>query len=147
MSSFQEAGVIRWKLHFRSPPEKVYQALATDEGRKSYWAESAKECNGELHYVFLNEIENRGRILEREPNRCFVVEYFGWHVTFDLAADAEIGGTDFTMTCRGVEEADLAEITAGWVSWLLTMKAAVDFGVDLRNHNHKRSWFTGYADN
>jgi hypothetical protein len=30
---------------------------------------------------------------------------------------------------------------------LLCMKAAVDHGVDLRNHDEKRSWWQGYADN
>jgi len=29
----------------------------------------------------------------------------------------------------------------------MAMKAAVDFGVDLRNHNAKRMWNDLYADN
>jgi hypothetical protein len=29
----------------------------------------------------------------------------------------------------------------------MAMKAAVDHGVDLRNHDPSRSWVTGYADN
>jgi hypothetical protein len=29
----------------------------------------------------------------------------------------------------------------------MAMKAAVDFGVDLRNHDESRAWNSGYADN
>ena len=47
----------------------------------------------------------------------------------------------------GVPEADRVDVTAGWVSVLLALKAAVDFGVDLRNHDPQRSWEHGYAEN
>lgn len=55
--------------------------------------------------------------------------------------------TDLTLSDAGVPAADRAEVTAGWVSVLLALKAAVDFGVDLRNHDRQRTWGTGYADN
>ena len=42
---------------------------------------------------------------------------------------------------------DRVETTAGWVSALMAMKAAVDFDVDLRNHDSKRSWKSSYCDN
>ena len=38
-------------------------------------------------------------------------------------------------------------MTAGWVSVLMAMKAALDYGVDLRNHDIERTWMKGYADN
>lgn len=34
----------------------------------------------------------------------------------------------------------------GWVSLLMSMKAAVDFGVDLRNHDPERAWEQGFAN-
>jgi hypothetical protein len=39
------------------------------------------------------------------------------------------------------------EVIAGWVSVQLALKAAVDFGVDLRTHDPARSWDQGYAEN
>lgn len=137
---------IVWKLHFASSPATVYAALATPDGRKAYWAESAEETDGHIHYVFLNGIENTGRILERDPGRRFAVTYFGWTVSFDLEPDGG-GGTDMQVTCQGVAENEKRQMAAGWVSWLMAMKAAVDFGVDLRNHDPKRTWFDGFADN
>ena len=145
--SFQsEFETIKWKLHFSSSPEKVYNALSTDEGRKGYWAESADEKEGKIHYKFLNNIEDKGEILEKLPNKNYSVMYFGWRVTFNLYEDG-FGGTDMEMVSKGVNENIKMEIVAGWVSWLMAMKASVDFGVDLRNHDEKRTWFSGYADN
>lgn len=137
---------IRWKLHFRSPPERVYEALATDAGRARFWAESAPEADGRITFNFLGHPPVTGRILERKPPAIFSVEYFESVVEFSLVEDG-VGGTDLTLVATGVPEADRAEITAGWVSVLMAMKAAVDFGVDLRNHDDTRTWSDGYADN
>jgi uncharacterized protein YndB with AHSA1/START domain len=141
-----QVGVIEWKLHFSSSPDKVYEALSTNEGRSGYWAESAEEHDGKIHYVFLNGIEDTGEILERVPGKLFSVMYFGWKTTFIISADGN-NGTDLKMISEGIPESDKMEISAGWVSWLMAMKACVDFGVDLRNHDSKRTWFDGYADN
>jgi uncharacterized protein YndB with AHSA1/START domain len=140
------ADTIHWKLHFASSPMQVYRALATDQGRRGYWAESADETNGTIHYVFHDGLENTGAVLERVPGERFVVEYFHMRVRFDLADDGD-GGTDMQMRCSMVPAEEKTEITAGWVSWLMAMKAWVDFGVDLRNHDPARSWFTGFVDN
>ena len=141
-----EFETIKWKLHFSSPPEKVYEALSTNEGRKGYWAESAEEVDGKINSIFLNNIQDSGKILEKIPNKLFSVMYFGWKVTFNLSPDSS-GGTDMEMISENVPENIKTEIIAGWVSWLMAMKASVDFGVDLRNHDEKRTWFSGYVDN
>jgi uncharacterized protein YndB with AHSA1/START domain len=139
--------VIRWRMFFRSPPDAVFRALATAKGRSSYWAESAEEVDSTIHFVLPGGLESRGRVLEATPDQTFTVEYFGWTVRFDLRADPSGVGTDLEMTCRGVPAEDRVEVIAGWVSVLMAMKAAVDFGVDLRNHDLARTWWQGYADN
>ena len=120
--------------------------LASSEKRRHYWAESAEEHDDVIHYVFLNGIEDRGRILERDPGCFFKVEYFGSVVSFELSP-CELNGCDMTVTCENVDEDERWEFIAGWVSWLMTMKAAVDFGIDLRNHDSERTWNDGFADN
>jgi uncharacterized protein YndB with AHSA1/START domain len=137
---------IRWKLFFRSPPSEVYRALATSEGRCRFWAETAEERDGTIVFVVPGGHRSEGRILERSPDRRFATEYFGWTVRFDIEPAAD-RGTDLTMTCTNVPEHAQAEVTAGWVSVLLAMKAAVDHGIDLRNHDPGRTWWEGYADN
>jgi len=145
--SFQEKlGTIRWKMHFASSPEKVFDALSTDLGRASYWAESAPEVNGHITFNILNYEPFSGRVLRCERPRVFALEYFGTIVEFALTDDSR-GGTDLSLVATEVDESIRMEMVAGWVSVLMAMKAAVDHGVDIRNHDPSRSWGDGYADN
>jgi hypothetical protein len=48
---------------------------------------------------------------------------------------------------EGVPAPDRAEVIAGWVSVLMALKAAADHGVDLFNHDPRRTWTGGFADN
>jgi Activator of Hsp90 ATPase homolog 1-like protein len=145
--SFQaEKGVIRWKMHFTSPPEKVFAALATEAGRARYWAESAPEANGTITFHILNYEPFAGHVLGKRKPALFKLEYFGTIAEFSLRSD-EKGGTDLTLVATEVDESIRMEMVAGWVSVLMAMKAAVDHGVDLRNHDASRAWGNGYADN
>lgn len=146
MSFQSESGTIRWKMHFTSPPEIVFAALATDSGRARYWAESAPEVNGTVTFHILNYEPFSGRVLKMNAPSLFTVEYFGTIVKFSLQDDGQ-GGTDLSLVATQVDESIRMEMVAGWVSVLMAMKAAVDHGVDLRNHDAARSWGDGYADN
>jgi uncharacterized protein YndB with AHSA1/START domain len=138
---------VTWRLHLRTPPEQVYTLLATDAGRARFWAEAAVEAEGDIHFVFPNGATWRGRVLAAEPPGRFSLVYYGGSTTtFTLAGDGQ-GGTELALADEGVLEADYAEVLAGWVSVLLALKAAADFGVDLRNHDPARTWDQGYAEN
>jgi uncharacterized protein YndB with AHSA1/START domain len=145
--SFQtEPGVIRWKLHLASPPAEVFDALATDAGRARFWAEAAAEVGGFITFHFVGHPPYSGRVIDSEPPRAFAVDYFGSPTSFRLRSDGA-GGTDLELIATGVEESERTETIAGWVSVLMAMKAAVDHGIDLRNHDPARTWQQGYADN
>ena len=147
MADFQpNTGEVRWKLHLASAPPAVYEALATDEGRARYWAESAPERDGAIEFHILNYPVFAGRVLERRPPHRFAVEYFDTVVTFQLDEDSH-GGTNLSLVAEVPDESARMEFAAGWVSVLLVLKAAVDYGVDLRNHDAARSWSQGYVDN
>ena len=147
MTFQSDPDIIHWKIHLKSPPQSVYQKLSTNEGRASFWAESAVEDNGIIHFVFPNQVEWKGSILETDPPRKFKVEYYGGSITtFELNTDGS-GGTDLTLTDQSVPAEDRQEVIAGWVSVLMTLKASVDFGVDLRSHDPNRTWDEGYAEN
>ena len=139
--------MIRWRLHLASPPQRVFELLATDAGRARFWAESAEEHDGAIDFVFPDGLTWRGEILASEPGERFTVRYLGGsRTTFRLLAD-DAGGTDLELTDEEVRADDAAEITPGWVSILLALKAAADFDVDLRNHDPDRTWDQGYCDN
>ncbi|MEL7538899.1 MAG: SRPBCC domain-containing protein [Pseudomonadota bacterium] len=137
---------ICWKVHFASSPESVFDALATDAGRASFWAESAPEKNGRVTFHFADHPPVVGQIVEKTRPTQFVIKYFGAVVEFSLLDDGS-GGTDLTLISTGVQADERVEVVAGWASVLLAMKAAVDHGVDLRNHDASRSWQQGYVDN
>jgi uncharacterized protein YndB with AHSA1/START domain len=87
MSFQSELRIIRWKMHFASPPAKVVDALATDLGRARYWAESPPERDGRITFHILNYEPFSGRVLRRERPHLFVLEYFGTIVEFTLEND------------------------------------------------------------
>jgi hypothetical protein len=146
--SFQaDPNVIRWRLHLQSSSAQVYAALATDAGRAGFWAESAVEQSGVIHFVFPNAIVWDAPVVQADPPRRYAVRYYGSSLAaFELADDGH-GGTDLTLTDTGVPAPDRPEVIAGWASVLLSLKAFVDFGVDLRAHDPARQWDSGYVEN
>jgi uncharacterized protein YndB with AHSA1/START domain len=141
-----QAHAIHWRMHFSSSPEAVYKALATEDGRARFWAESAPETDGTITFHILNFEPFSGKVLSKLPGKAFELEYFGTRTRFELAGDG-VGGTDLKLIATEVPESYRMEMIAGWVSVLMAMKAAVDHGVDLRNHDSSRAWEQGYADN
>ncbi|MFA0964573.1 SRPBCC domain-containing protein [Roseivirga sp. BDSF3-8] len=145
--SFQEGEhLIRWKLHLASTAQKVYKALTTDEGRESYWAEKSVQEGDEITFSFLDHPGHVATILDREASHMFSLEYFGHETTFRLS-ETDDGGTDLLLEVKLKDAEAREEMIAGWVSVLMAMKAAVDHGIDLRNHDEDRSWQKGFADN
>jgi uncharacterized protein YndB with AHSA1/START domain len=141
-----EARVIRWKLHLAASPDTVFRALDTAEGRARFWALSALERDGIIAFRFRNGQTLESRVLERRPPYRLVLTYFGGsRVEIDLAADGR-GGTDLSLCESEVPASELMQNLPGWVSLLLSLKAAVDFGVDLRNADPERQWEQGYVD-
>lgn len=136
-----------WRLHLNSTPAQVYQMLSTNEGRSKFWAEPAVEEDGHILFRFPGGVQWRGRILEAVPPKRFSVEYYGGStMVFALEGDGS-GGTELLLTDDHIPPEHIKDVHAGWVSVLMALKAAVDFGIDLRNHNDQRTYMQGYADN
>lgn len=144
--SSESAGEVRWRLHLRSEPQAVFAALSTDAGRKRFWAESTEEQGETIVFHFLGLAPVEGRVVAREPPWRYAVSYFGSVVEFSLSEDRR-GETDLLLVSRGVPRDEYEDVPAGWVSVLMALKAALDFGVDLRNHSVERTWKTGFVDN
>ena len=137
---------IQWRIHLRSPPEQVHEHLATAEGRSRFWAQSANQEGDQIEFVFSNAQRLQSTVLENDPPHRFALSYFGGsRVTFALESDGA-GGTDLTLTEEDVPPDEREANLAGWASVLLTLKAAADFRVDLRNHDPARTWGRGYVD-
>lgn len=145
MRGDRPGGSIHWRMHIPAPPETVFAALDTDEGRAAFWAESAVETDGSIAFRFINGYSWRGKVLERRAPDLWCVDYFGGPARFELTEDGS-GGTELLLTHDGVGHDAWNEVHAGWLNVLFPLKAYVMHGVDLRNHDPVRSWDQGYAD-
>ena len=138
---------IIWNLHLRSSPDRVFTFLSTDSGRSAFWAEKTVQNNETIEFIFPNNLKIKGKIMAIEPNRLFSVEYFGGSIATFKIEQTQNGESDVTLIETNLQIEDKNENTPGWVSVLMSMKAMVDFNVDLRNHNPEQTWDQGYADN
>jgi uncharacterized protein YndB with AHSA1/START domain len=136
---------IRWRLHLASAPEAVWELLTTDEGRERFWCERSSQHGDEITLSFSNGWVERATILAAEPPRRFSVRYFGTPVRFELRPDGA-DGTDLELVHEAVPDADFEEVLPGWLNVLIPLKAAADFGVDLRNHDPARTWDQRFVD-
>jgi uncharacterized protein YndB with AHSA1/START domain len=145
MKGDQPGGAIRWRIHVPVSPEQVFQALNSDGGRASFWAESAIERDAHIDFQFINGFRCRSKVLERRPPHLLALDYMGGPARFELVSDGA-GGTDLLLTHEGMGPEEWHEVHAGWLNVLFPLKAWLTHGVDLRNHHPARTWDQGYAD-
>jgi hypothetical protein len=138
---------VEWKIHLRSHREKVFEFLTTDKGRSLFWAEFTVEEKGVIHFVFPSGQEYKSVIVEKNHPDTFAIEYFHSLVIFHLTSFHGEHGTDLQLINKNIPIEEHDQVTTGWISVLLSLKAAVDFGVDLRNHNPMKCWKQKYVDN
>lgn len=136
--------LVRWAIHVKRPPAAVFAALDSAADRARFWAESAEEHDGEIHFVFINGTNHRARVALKQPPDEWAIDYFGGRATFRLVPDGD-GGTDVWLT-HVVSAEEYAEVSAGWLNVLLPLKAWIQHGIDLRNHDPARSWDHGFVD-
>jgi hypothetical protein len=138
-------GPIRWRIHLPVPPERVFATLDSSEGRAAFWAESAMERDGVIEFQFINGYRYESSVVERRPPQVWAIEYIGGLARFELVSDGQ-GGTDVLLTHSGLSPSDWNEVHAGWLNVLFPLKAFLAHGIDLRNHDPRRSWDQGYVD-
>ena len=141
----QPGGPIRWCLHLPVARERVFDALATDNGRERFWALRSAQHGAVIDFEFKSGVRTRAVVIECTSPTRFVLDYFGARTCFDLRDDG-VGGTELTLTCSGVAPHDWHEVHAGWLNVLLPLKAWLMAGLDLRNPDPARDWRAGYAD-
>jgi uncharacterized protein YndB with AHSA1/START domain len=145
MQGDEPGGPIRWRMHLPVPPERVFAALDSNEGRAAFWAESAIEKDAAIHFRFIMDYQCVSPILERRPPSLWAIDYLGGEARFELTEDGA-SGTDLLLTHYGVPLEDWNETHAGWLNVLFPLKVWVVYGIDIRNHDPERSWNQGYAD-
>ena len=136
---------IVWRIALTSPPDRVFDMIATDEGRARFWAERTHTGGDVIRFHFPNGWVETSPVLAADRPHRFELTYFGMATRFDL--EPEGTGTILTLTVSAVPGTEFDDVHAGWVSVLMALKAACDHNVDLRNHDPQRSWDQGFCDN
>lgn len=134
-----------WRLYCASPPDQVYAMWTSDAGRMRFWAEESRSEGPAFRLRFPDGTEEVCTICAAEPLKRFTFTYFRSEVELSFTPD-EDGGTVVELANRRVPEEEYEEALPGWVSVLLAFKAAVDFGIDIRNHDPRRTWGRRYVD-
>jgi len=136
---------IIWRLSLERSPEEVFELLDTDGGRERFWALRSRSLPEGFALEFTGGLEAHVEVVERDPPTRMAIRYFGSRAEFDLVRRDD-GGCLFEVRCYCDDQAEWMEFYPGWVSWLLVLKAAADFAVDLRNGADDRTWTQRFVD-
>lgn len=137
---------LSWKILLQKEPKAVYDMLNTDKGRASFWAESAIEDQNSIQFIFINGQKTISPILDRSPHQLFKINYFGVETSFYLQPLNE-NKTVVQLECVDIPESEYEEILPGWVSVLMNLKAVLEHGIDLRNHDPQHCWDQRFVNN
>lgn len=133
------------KVYCKCNAAKLYSIFNSNEGRASFWAESAIEENGIIHFSFPNGQCYNAVLLNKIPGKQISLLYFDTVLTINLYPEQV--GAIVEVVNENVPDDEYAEMKAGWVSVLMALKASADHGIDLRNHSAHKNWDTAYVDN
>lgn len=139
--------VIRWRVSLRTDAAGAYDYLSTAVGRERFWAEEAPERDGHIHFRFSDGSHLRAKRLECAPPHLFSLRYFDGNVVRFLIEEAPGRGCHVTVEEHCASPEQHVVNSPGWVSVLLALKAAVNHGVDIRNHDPGRTWANGFVGN
>lgn len=85
MRDDQPGGPIRWRMHLAVPPERVFAALDSSQDRAAFWAESAVEHDGAIHFSFINGYRCTCKVLKRRSPHEWTLDYIGGVARFEPA--------------------------------------------------------------
>jgi hypothetical protein len=136
---------IVWRVSLASAAEDVFALLDTDDGRERHWARRSRATPDGFALEFAGGLTEDVAVLERVPPTHMRIRYFGSETDLVLTPGDD-GGCVLEVRCRCNEVGEWMEFFPGWVSWLLVLKAAADFGADLRNGLSQRTWNELFVD-
>ena len=128
-----------------SPPERVFAAWLNPHDHEQFWCERSETLpDGGFRQQFIDGTIASCAVEETNAPVHIRFRYFRTRVDIDFERHGD--GTDLTLTVLDVAGHEWNDVHAGWLNVLLPFKAWVDFGVDLRNHDPRRTWAHRYVD-
>ena len=127
-----DVNVITFRRSLNAPPERVWEALTTQEGITSWLAVSAKvdgRKGGAVEIEFDDDQMVDGIITRWDPTSHFAHTWiingeFPSDVRYTLAPVGE--GTELTLVHTGLPDEMCAGYTPGWHTFMVRLAAALD---------------------
>lgn len=136
---------VSWKVFIQAPPSMVFRYLSEDSLREKFWAEKSQSNGDCFELDFPNGVHTVCRVIDQLEWIRLKIEYFNSIVLFELSPRQL--GTELKVTNTQIPVGEFPDFLAGWVSVLLSLKAAIQFNIDLRNHDPEKCWDQGFVDN
>jgi uncharacterized protein YndB with AHSA1/START domain len=143
------------KIELAVPPERVFRAW-TNASELSAWfavtCEIEPRSGGRLFFEWLGGDRLETRIIAVKKNRelCFPFGPKGEQVRVHITKSRQ--GALCTLEQSGMLTSPGQKIEmhmgckTGWVFFLTNLKAYLEHGVDLRSHDRRKSYQTGYIN-
>jgi uncharacterized protein YndB with AHSA1/START domain len=125
------------RLAIKTTPEKVYEAVSTQDGIKSWWCKNtiAKPEPGFMNIFTFGEFRNEMKVSELSPNKkvaweCInsIEEWIGTNISFEL--EEKNGKTVLRFTHGGWKAATdmFASCNYDWAVFLKSLKSFCETG-------------------
>ena len=139
-----DSRVVCWRIHCAAPPSRAFLALINPEEQAKYWCERSTHSRAGYVQEFIDGTIAECQVVQRRDAELLVIRYFSSLVEFKLEPAGT--GTDLTLTATEIPPEEWLEVYAGWLNVLLPLKAWLDYGVDIRNHDPSRTWRQRFVD-
>jgi uncharacterized protein YndB with AHSA1/START domain len=144
-SDVDPVDAIVWRLALAAPPDRVFQAWLTPADHQRFWCERSEALpTGGYRLEFIDGTIELCAVEELQAPSQITFRYF--HSRVDIRLARRNDKTDLTLVAHDVALHEWNDVHAGWLNVLLPFKAWVDFGIDLRNNDPRRTWSQRYVD-
>ena len=135
---------IIWRLRLAAAPGRVFEAWLNPADHVRFWCERSERGPSGFRLHFIDGTAEECSLEDATAPSQIVFRYFASRV--EIRIEHCDGGTDLTLTASEVPADEWHDVHAGWLNVLLPFKAWVDFGIDLRHHDPRRTWRSRYVD-
>lgn len=143
------------KIEIAAPPERVYAAWTTAAEVEAWFSvrcEIDARAGGRLFYEWLGGDRLEANVIAARKNRELRIPFGPKGEEVRVVFTKIRGGTLCTLEQTGMRTSPKQKIEmhlgckTGWVFFLTNLKAYLEHGLDLRSHDPRRSYRTGYLN-
>lgn len=143
------------KIEIAVPIEKAYRAW-TDDAEITKWfvnqAVIEQKKGGRFFMAFLTGVQAEEKVLGIRKNRYFCFSFGPDGEAVEVSFKKTKTGCECHLHQFGMKKTEKSKVQwhmgcrNGWVFFLTNLKAYLEYGIDLRSRNPKKSYKEGYVN-